>query len=188
MSQQQQIFISPESGLHGIRKWNLHLTVGFLSFLVMLFHFTAVYFFTLQLESVALVGIFLGIGNLCAMLLDVPAGILQRYYRSRTLYISWAVAHIIAMLIFANFIFAVNAFISQSIEDEGLWSVIRFFLLDGLNWYSFSLLPFVMDMQKRYMMLQLFLTFSTRQLLISTVLLFLKIIFSRESVHFLGSQ
>ncbi|MCH8518793.1 MFS transporter [Candidatus Gracilibacteria bacterium] len=130
---QQQIFISPESGLHGMRKWNLHLTVGFLSFLVMLFHFTAVYFFTLQLESVALVGIFLGIGNLFAMLLDVPAGILQRYYNPRTLYISGAVAHIIAILIFANFIFAVTNFLGQSVDDNGLGSVIRFFLLDGLN-------------------------------------------------------
>ncbi len=133
MSQQQQIFISPESWLHGIRKWNLHLTVGFLSFLVMLFHFTAVYFFTLQLESVALVGIFLGIGNIFAVLLDVPAGILQRYYKPRTLYVSWAVAHIIAILVFANFIFAVNAFLGQSIENEWFGSVIRFFLMDGLN-------------------------------------------------------
>jgi len=130
---QQQIFISPESWLHGLRKWNLHLTVWFLSFLVMLFHFTAVYFFTLQLESLALVWIFLGIWNLFAMLFDVPAGILQRYYRPRTLYIAGAMAHIIAILIFANFIFSVTNFLTLSIDNNGLWGVLRFFLLDGLN-------------------------------------------------------
>ena len=131
---QQQIFISPEQWLHGIKKWNLHLTVLFLSFLVLLFHFTAVYFFTLQLESVALVWIFLGLWNLFAMLLDVPAWVLQRYYSPRTLYISWAVSHIIAILIFANFIFAIMNFSAISVDDSNtFWSVIWFFIFDGLN-------------------------------------------------------
>jgi len=38
----------------------------------MVFHFTCVYFFTLELGSLALVGIFLGLGNLFAFLFDVP--------------------------------------------------------------------------------------------------------------------
>jgi hypothetical protein len=59
MSGEKQVFVSVEGGLDGVRRRNLHLTVGLLSFSTMMFHFTSVFFFTLQLESLALVGIFL---------------------------------------------------------------------------------------------------------------------------------
>jgi len=69
---QNQTFVSVEEGLDGNRRTNLHLTVGLLSFITMMFHFTTVYFFTLKLQSLALVGIFLGLGNLFAFFFDVP--------------------------------------------------------------------------------------------------------------------
>lgn len=114
---------------------NLHITVGLLSFTTMLFHFTTVYFFTLQLESLALVGIFLGLGNFFAFLFDVPIGILQYYFKAKKLLLFGVVSQIIAILIFANFIFSVTDFIALSVaENSGiLEGVLSFFLSDGVN-------------------------------------------------------
>lgn len=133
--QQEHIFISAETGLDETRRNNLHLTVGLLSFATMVFHFTAVYFFTLQLESLALVGIFLGLGNFFAFLFDVPIGILQYYFKSKTLFLFWVISQIIAMLIFANFIFEATNYIAETITAKaGIFeSVLSFFLNDIVN-------------------------------------------------------
>lgn len=87
----------------------------------MTFHFAVVFFFTFQLESVALVGIFLGIANFIAFLLDIPIGILQKYYSTKKLFIIAAISQLIAVAIFFNFIygvFSVAGDISEMIVPE----------------------------------------------------------------------
>lgn len=71
----------------------------------MIFHFSVVFFFTFQLQSVALVGIFLGIANAIAFFLDIPVGILQRYYSTKKLFIIAAIAQLVAVGIFFSFIY-----------------------------------------------------------------------------------
>ncbi len=79
----------------------------------MIFHFSVVFFFTFQLQSVALVGIFLGIANAIAFFLDIPVGILQKYYSTKKLFIIAAVAQLIAVTIFFNFIYKVTEIIGD---------------------------------------------------------------------------
>ena len=57
----EKVLVSLEQGLSKNKILNLHASVLLLSFMSMVFHFTSVYFFTLQLKSLALVGIFLGL-------------------------------------------------------------------------------------------------------------------------------
>lgn len=127
---QEQVYISASDGLFGNRRRNLHITVGFLSFITMLFHFTVVFFFTLELQSIALVGIFLGIGNLFSFFFDIPVGILQYHFRSKTLYLMGVLSQLIAMTIFAFFIFQVTDIITDNIAANTgpLQGVFRFLL------------------------------------------------------------
>lgn len=132
---QKQTFVSVEEWLDGNRRTNLHLTVGLLSFITMMFHFTTVYFFTFKLESLALVGIFLWIWNLFAFLFDVPVGILQYYFKAKTLYLFGVISQLIAMVIFGNFVFSVTDFVAISTASStgALEWIVRFFLLDWVN-------------------------------------------------------
>jgi hypothetical protein len=81
------VVISANSAFEGHKLRNFYMTNAFQGFVWMIFHFSVVFFFTFQLESVALVGIFLGVANAIAFFLDIPVGILQRYYSTKkTLY------------------------------------------------------------------------------------------------------
>lgn len=133
--QENRVIVSLEEWLSGNKKLNLHITVGLLSFMMMVFHFTSVYFFTLQLGSLAMVGIFLWLGNLFAFFFDIPIGILQYYFRSKTLYAFWVTAQIIAMCIFANFIFSITGYVAEGIVNHAgvIEWLVSFFLFDGLN-------------------------------------------------------
>jgi len=81
----------------------------------------------LQLESVLLVGIFLGIGNFIAFLADSPVGVLQKYIRPKNIFISSAILMLVVSLIFLYFIFSSDS--SPSTSD----SLISIFLASGLN-------------------------------------------------------
>lgn len=70
----------------------------------MVFHFSVVYFFTFLLESIALVGIFLGFANFVSFLLDIPLGLIQRYVSTKRLFIIAAISQLIAVAIFFAFI------------------------------------------------------------------------------------
>lgn len=135
MSSEKRVIVSLQEWLSGIKSLNLHITVMLLSFMSMLFHFTSVYFFTLQLESLALVWVFLWLWNLFAFFFDVPIGILQYYFKPKTLYMFGIISQIISMLIFANFIFSITGYVSENIvETVGVFeSVLSFFLTDIVN-------------------------------------------------------
>ena len=53
------IIISTNTALDGYRLKNFYMTNAFQGFVWMVFHFSVVFFFTFQLKSIALVGIFL---------------------------------------------------------------------------------------------------------------------------------
>ena len=137
--QEKRAFISIDEWLDPNKIFNLNIAVGLMSFSTMLFHFAAVFFFTFQLGSLALVWIFLWLWNFFAFLFDVPISILQSYFKSKTLLWFWAIAQILAMVIFANFIFWATTFIASEVAwtlewIELVWATAEFFLFDVANW------------------------------------------------------
>lgn len=132
----EDVVVSVDRELNWIKSKNLFLTIVILNFMWMLFHFTVVFFFTLQLESVALVWIFLWVWNLFAFLLDIPIWIIQNYYKAKTLYIISFISQILAMLIFANFIFQFSSYLTDPLINNTwniLWGFFSLFFWNFLN-------------------------------------------------------
>lgn len=80
---------------------------------------------------------FLGVANLIAFFLDIPVGILQRYYSTKKLFIIAAIAQLIATGIFFSFIynfFAVVGDVSRMVIPDGSESVLGWFFGHSLNW------------------------------------------------------
>ncbi len=140
---EERAFISIEEWLTANQKTNLNVSVWLLSFSTMVFHFAAVYFFTLQLGSLAMVWIFLWLGNFFAFLFDVPVWILQYYFKSRTLLIFWAISQVIAMLIFANFIFWVTDLFVSAAWEWVEWIALIETVFDIFIWQGLNLLLLV---------------------------------------------
>jgi hypothetical protein len=135
MQGEKPVIISVDKDFSGYKKRNFYFTNFLLWFLWMLFHFTVVFFFTFQLKSVVLVGIFLWIGNLVSFLIDIPVWILQKYFKAKTLYTFWAIFQFISMMIFTLFIFQATDFITDNTQS---WSkilneIIEFLFKDTLN-------------------------------------------------------
>lgn len=107
-------FVSMETEADRIKRKNLFHVSAFIGFVWMLFHFTVVFFFGIELESAILVGIFLAVGNLVSLLLDIPVGILQRYFYAKRLYLFAASAMFGAGLIFLKFIYVSSLFKPES--------------------------------------------------------------------------
>jgi MFS family permease len=103
-------FVTMETESDRIRRKNLHYVSAFIGFVWMLFHFTVVYFFGIELGSAILVGLFLGFGNLVSLVLDIPVGILQRYFYAKRLYLFAGFAMLGASLVFLKFIYASSLF------------------------------------------------------------------------------
>jgi hypothetical protein len=81
--------------------------------------------------------VFLGVANLIAFFLDIPVGILQRYYSTKKLFIIAAIAQLIATGIFFSFIynfFAVVGDVSKIVIPDGSESVLGWFFGHSLNW------------------------------------------------------
>ncbi len=106
--------ITVAKSLDSTKLKNLFWTVVMLNFIWMFFHFTVVFFFTLQLNSVALVWFFLWIWNLFAFILDIPIWIIQNYFKSKTLYIIASISQLVAMLIFTFLILQVSIEIAKT--------------------------------------------------------------------------
>ena len=138
--------VSIDKQLDTIKTKNLFLTVTALNFIWMLFHFTVVFFFTWKLKSVVLVWIFLWIGNFFAFLLDIPIWIVQNYFKAKTLYIIACISQIVAMLIFANFIFQISDFLANSLSQNS--STLWFFLTNSLNIFLLLVASFCYGLTK----------------------------------------
>lgn len=131
------VMISANTSLDGYKLKNFYITNAFQGFVWMIFHFSVVFFFTFQLKSVALVGIFLGVANAIAFLIDIPVGILQRYFSTKRLFMIAAISQLVATGIFFSFIY--NFFnavgdISKTVVPHGFESAIGWFFGNALNW------------------------------------------------------
>ena len=70
-----------------VKRKNFFNVVILFSAVWMVFQFVSIYLFGVFLESPALVGVFLGLGSAVAMAVDIPVGVLQKYFRPRSLII-----------------------------------------------------------------------------------------------------
>lgn len=102
------VIITAETGFNENRLKNFYLTNVFQGFGWMMFHFAVVFFFTQLLNNLALVGIFLGISNFVAFLLDIPLGILQRYVSTKKFFVFAVISQLVALGIF--FVMIMQAF------------------------------------------------------------------------------
>jgi Major Facilitator Superfamily len=145
------VMITANTDLSGIRLRNFYITNGFQGFVWMIFHFSVVFFFTFQLKSVALVGIFLGIANAIAFFIDIPVGILQKYYSTKKLFILSGISQLIAVGIFFNFIYGIfgaagdiiPTLWSKALEQSTSW-----FFWNALNWILILIASFCYGLSK----------------------------------------
>lgn len=125
----------------------------------MLFHFAVVFFFTFLLKSLTLVGIFLGIANFVAFLLDIPLGILQRYISTKKFFIIAAISQLIAVGIF--FVMILNAFsviggigdtianVTGSDREELIGKIVRGVFSENIfNWIGLLVAAFCYGLAK----------------------------------------
>ncbi|MGE4443494.1 MAG: MFS transporter [Candidatus Altimarinota bacterium] len=98
-------FVTIETEDNKIKLKNLYNAGIFIGFAWILFHFTIIFFFGMVLESILLVGLFLGIGNFVALLLDIPIGVLQKYIKPKTFLIIGVIFMIIVSAIFVKFVY-----------------------------------------------------------------------------------
>jgi len=71
----------------------------------MCFHFTLVYFFLVELKSMLLVGLFLGLWNFISFLADSPIWVIQKYFDPKKIFLFWTYLMFIVSLIFVYFIY-----------------------------------------------------------------------------------
>ncbi|MBS9784089.1 MFS transporter, partial [Candidatus Gracilibacteria bacterium] len=141
---QNTVIIAPNTGFTGYRLRNFYMTNAFQGFVWMVFHFAVVYFFTLILDNIALVGIFLGIANFVSFLLDIPLGTLQRYISTKKLFILGGISQFIAILVFFFFILnvfnlieAVGQGVTKTITDAEKISIAsQWFFGDLMHWIA----------------------------------------------------
>ncbi len=100
-----QNFVSVESGFDQIRRKNFFIYAFISSFVWMCFHFTLVFFFWLQLQSVLLVWLFLWFWNLISFLVDSPIWVLQKYFTAKKIFIFSAILMLLTSIIFLYFIY-----------------------------------------------------------------------------------
>jgi hypothetical protein len=95
--------------------------------------------------------VFLGVANLIAFFLDIPVGILQRYYSTKKLFVMAAIAQLIATGIFFSFIynfFTVIGGISANVIPDGFASVLGWFFGHSLNWILVIIASFCYGLAK----------------------------------------
>lgn len=98
-------FVTIESEDNKIKINNLYNVGIFIGFAWIVFHFTIIFFFWLELESVLLVGLFLWIGNLIALILDIPIWVLQKYISPKVFLTIGTIFMIFVSLIFVKFVY-----------------------------------------------------------------------------------
>lgn len=98
-------FVTLESEQNYTKINNLYNVWIFIWLAWIVFHFTIVFFFWLVLESILLIGIFLWIGNLVALVLDVPIGVLQKFIKPKHFLMIGILLMVLVSMIFIKFIF-----------------------------------------------------------------------------------
>ncbi len=130
------------------KKYNLLLLSVFYGFCWITFHFIIVYFFGLVLGSPLMIGIFLGIWNFVALLIDIPLGIFQKYFKQKSILLFGTAVMLVSALIVLKFVLFAgeNGYITTDfsgiIEWENLIRKTQWvfdFLLGWANWVLFSM-------------------------------------------------
>ncbi len=134
VNEKRTAYVSIETEADRVKRKNLYFVSAFIGFVWMLFHFTVVFFFTLQLQSPLLVWVFLWLWNLVALMVDIPVGILIRYFSSKKLYFYATASMFVAGIIFLKFIYATDVFSTSwwwitSLLTNFLDSISNLFLL-----------------------------------------------------------
>ena len=124
-------FVSIASPEIEIKRRNLYLLNTLISFIWIFFHFTVVYFFTLKLGSIAMVGLFLGFGNFVSLIMDSPIGVLQKCVPARKLFLASGVMIFCAVLIFLKFM--VDASKIDFTSLNGISAAMTFIQHDFMN-------------------------------------------------------
>ncbi len=131
------------------KKNNLLLLSIFYGFCWITFHFIIVYFFGLVLGSALLIWIFLGVGNFVALLLDIPIGIFQKYFKPKNILLFGTTLMFISSIIILKFVLFAgeNGYLPTGfngiLEWENIYASARsifLFLLDGVNWVLFGMI------------------------------------------------
>lgn len=95
---------------------NFFNVIGVYGALWILFHLTSVFFFGFIVGSPLLVGIFLGIGNIWAMIIDVPLGTIQRQVSSKTML---SIANGMMLLAAVIFLYLVYSSVDEGFKLSG---------------------------------------------------------------------
>ena len=117
---------------------NFYNVMGVYGSIWIIFHLTCVFFFGFIVWSPLLIGIFLGIGNLWSMMLDVPLGIIQRKVPSKVMFSVGNTLMIVAAVLFLILVRTTDG-LALSI-DGNIFEITRNFLWTGIN---FILLLFI---------------------------------------------
>lgn len=123
--------ITPEIPDKEILLKNFFALMGIYGAIWTTFYLTMVFFFGFIVGSAFLVGIFLGLGSIWAMIIDVPVGIIQRHIPSKTMFIT---ANIIMIVILIIFLYLVQTSAGLNIKLDGSTiEITRTFLTTGIN-------------------------------------------------------
>lgn len=110
---------------------NFYNVVGVYGAIWIIFHLTSVFFFGFIVGSPLLVGIFLGIGNIWSMIIDVPLGTIQRNVASKTML---AIANGFMILAAIIFLYLVRTSDGFGFDLSGsIIEITRTFLTTGIN-------------------------------------------------------
>jgi len=110
---------------------NFYNVVSVYGAIWIIFHLTSVFFFGFIVGSPLLVGIFLGIGNIWSMIIDVPLGTIQRHVASKTMLAVANALMIIAAIIFLYLVKTSDGF-GFSLSGN-IFEITRTFLTTGIN-------------------------------------------------------
>ena len=100
-----------------------------------------IFFFTFQLKSIVMVGVFLWLANFLAFLLDIPLGIIQKYFSSKKLFLIATISQLIAVGIFLNFIYNVlwlSIWGSVGVLTNAIWVDTLKEITDWFFWSAFN--------------------------------------------------
>lgn len=110
---------------------NFYNVVSVYGAIWIIFHLTSVFFFGFIVGSPLLVGIFLGIGNIWSMIIDVPLGTIQRHVASKTMLAVANALMIIAAIIFLYLVKTSDGF-GFSLSGN-IFEITQTFLATGIN-------------------------------------------------------
>lgn len=124
-------YITVDTNFNETKRRNFYIFQVITAFTWMFFHFAVVFFFMIKLQSVMLIWLFLWFGNLVSFLVDSPIWVLQRYFKAKNLFLTWAWLMLAVGGIFLYFTFG-----TQQIE-LGEFSI---FSVEAIKWLFSSAL------------------------------------------------